>query len=249
VLVTRPRDRSPGFLVELKARGAIALIAPVVSIEPPDDPAPFRHALAHLHEFDWCVFTSVNGVDAFSTTFDAPRHVARALRGLRVAAIGTQTAQRLERYGVADVIVPGEHINEALAASIAERANPGARILIVRAQEGRDVLPDALRAHGFDPLVVAAYRTSLTETPNFLGDAQSADAIVFASGSAVRGFVAAAGGAELALDLASGKAIACIGPIVAEAARAAGLTVDVVAVPYTGLGLIEALASHFATER
>jgi uroporphyrinogen III methyltransferase/synthase len=247
--VTRPRDRSPEFVAELKARGAIVLIAPVVSIEPPDDPAPFRNALAHLRDFDWCVFTSVNGVDAFSTTFDAPRHVARALQGLRVAAIGTQTAQHLERYGVPDVIVPGEHVNEALAASIAARAKPGARILIVRAQEARDVLPDALRANGFDPLDVAAYRTSLTETPNFSGDAQSADAITFASGSAVRGFVAAAGGEESALALASGKVIACIGPIVAEAARAAGLTVDVVAAPYTGLGLIEALASHFATER
>jgi uroporphyrinogen-III synthase len=237
--VTRPRDRSPEFVAELKARGAIVLIAPVVSIEPPDDPAPFRNALAHLRDFDWCVFTSVNGVDAF----------ARALLGLRVAAIGTQTAQHLERYGVPDVIVPGEHVNEALAASIAERAAPGARILIVRAQEARDVLPDALRANGFEPLDVAAYRTSLTETPNFIDDARSADAIAFASGSAVRGFVAAAGGAELAPALAAGKVVACIGPIVADAARAAGLTVDLVAAPYTGIGLIDALASHFALQR
>jgi uroporphyrinogen III methyltransferase/synthase len=247
VLVTRPRDRSPEFVAELKARGAVVLIAPVVSIEPPDDPEPFRQALAHLHEFDWCVFTSVNGVDAFSTTFDAPRHVARALRGLCVAAIGTQTARHLERYGVAGVIVPGEHVNEALAASIAERAKPGARVLIVRAQEARDVLPDALRANGFEPLVVAAYRTSLTETPNFIDDARSADVIAFASGSAVRGFVAAAGGAEFAPALASGKIVACIGPIVADAAREAGLTVDLVAAPYTGRGLVDALSAHFTS--
>jgi uroporphyrinogen-III synthase len=246
VLVTRPRDRSPEFVAELKARGAIVLIAPVVSIEPPDDPVPLREALAHLNDFDWCVFTSVNGVDAFSTTFDAPRHVARALRGLRIAAIGPQTAQHLERYGVVDVVVPRQHVGEALAASIAERASRGARILIVRAQEGRDVLHDVLRAKGFDPLVVAAYRTSLSSPPNFIEDAQSADAIAFASTSAVRGFVAAAGGPESAKTLALGKVVACIGPIAADSARASGLTVDVVAAPYTGTGLVDALAAHFA---
>lgn len=247
MLVTRPRDRSPEFVAELKARGAIVLIAPVVSIEPPDDPELLRDALAHLHEFDWCVFTSVNGVDAFSTTFDAPRHVARALRGVRIAAIGPQTAQHLERYGVTDVVVPAEYIGEALAASIAEKASPGARILIVRAQEGRDVLHDVLRANGFDPIVVAAYRTSLSSPPNFIEDVQSADAIAFASTSAVRGFIAAAGGPESAKALATGKVVACIGPIAADAARATGLAVDVVAAPYTGTGLVDALAGHFAS--
>ncbi|HEY1429613.1 MAG TPA: uroporphyrinogen-III synthase [Candidatus Tumulicola sp.] len=248
MLVTRPRDRSPDFVAELRRRGAFAVIAPLVSIDPPDDPEPFRDALARLRDFDWCVFTSLNAVDAFATTFDAPRHVARALRGIHIAAVGTQTAQHLERYGVRDVVVPKEHIGEALAASIAERAAAGARILIVRAQEGRDALPDALRDRGFAPSVVAAYQTSLSEPPHFVDDARSADAIAFASASAVRGFVAAAGGAKLAPALVSGKVVACIGPVAADAARAAGFAVEVVATPYTGRALIDALSAHFAAK-
>jgi uroporphyrinogen III methyltransferase/synthase len=244
-MVTRPRDLAPAFIAELETRGAIALITPVIAIQPPGDPAPFRAALRHLHEFEWCAFTSANGVDAFVTAFDSSRDAARALQSIRVSAVGPRTAERLTRDGIPVAAVPTEFVGESLAEAIVARARANARVLIVRAQEGRDTLPDLLRAAGLEPTVVAAYRTVYVTPADFETNARTSDAITFASSSAVNGFVAAAGDEERARALAAGKAIACIGPVAANTARDAGLNVEVIAASYTGRGMIDALSVHF----
>jgi uroporphyrinogen-III synthase len=245
VLVTRPRDLAAAFSAELEARGAIALIAPLIAIQPPDDPIPFRTALQNLREFEWCAFTSANGVDAFVGAYDSPESAARELRSLRVAAIGPRTAERLARDGISVATVPTDFVGESLAKSIAASALAGARVLIVHAQEGRDALADSLRARGLLPVAVAAYRTTHVVPPDFEINARDADAITFASSSAVTGFVAAAGSAEHALALAAGKAIACIGPVAANTAREAGFNVDVIPPSYTGSGMIDGLSAYF----
>jgi uroporphyrinogen-III synthase len=247
-MVTRPRDLAPAFVAELETRGAIALITPVIAIQPPGDPAPLRAALRHLHEFEWCAFTSTNGVDAFVTAFDSSQDAARALQSIRVAAVGPLTAERLTRNGIPVAAVPTEFVGESLAETIVARARAKARVLIVRAQEGRDTLADLLRAAGLEPTVVAAYRTVYVSPADFETNARTSDAITFASSSAVNGFVAAAGDEERARALAGGKAIACIGPVAANTARDAGLNVDVVPPSYTGRGMIDALSAHFGRQ-
>jgi uroporphyrinogen-III synthase len=244
-MVTRPRDLAPAFIAELESRGAIVLITPVIAIQPPDDPAPFRAALQHLHEFDWCAFTSVNGVDAFVTAFDSSQDAVRALQAIRVAAVGPLTAERLARGGIPVAAVPTEFIGESLAQAIVAHARARSHVLIVRAQEGRDALADLLRGAGLEPTVVAAYRTVYVTPADFEANARMADAITFASSSAVSGFVAAAGDEERARALAGGKVIACIGPVAANTAREAGLNVDVIPRSYTGSGMIDALSIHF----
>jgi uroporphyrinogen-III synthase len=245
VLVTRPRDLAAAFSAELEARGAIVLFAPLIAIQPPDDPIPFRTALQSLREFDWCAFTSANGVEAFVGAYDSPEIAACELRSLRVAAIGPRTAERLARDGISGATVPAEFVGESLAESIAASAPMGARVLIVHAQEGRDALADSLRARGLRPVAVAAYRTTHVVPPNFEINVRDADAITFASSSAVTGFVAAAGSPEHAFALAAGKVVACIGPVAANSAREAGLNVDVIPPSYTGTGMIDGLSAYF----
>jgi uroporphyrinogen-III synthase len=244
-MVTRPRDLAPAFVAELQTRGAIALITPVIAIQPPADPAPFRAALQHLQEFAWCAFTSANGVDAFVTAFDSSPDAARALQAIRVAAVGPRTAECLARDGIPVAAVPAEFVGESLAEAIVARAPAKARVLIVRAQEGRDALADLLHAAGLEPTVVAAYRTVYVTPADFEANARTADAITFASSSAVNGFVAAAGDEQRARALAGGKVIACIGPVAANTAREAGLNVDVIPPSYTGRGMVDALSVHF----
>ncbi|HEY3675612.1 MAG TPA: uroporphyrinogen-III synthase [Candidatus Tumulicola sp.] len=244
-MVTRPRDLAPAFIAELKTRGATVLNTPLIAIEPPDDPEPLNHALQHLHEFEWCAFTSANGVDALVSAFESSQAAARALQTLRVAALGPFTAERLAREGISVAAVPTEYVGESLAEAILSHARTKARVLIVRAQEGRDALSDALAAAGLEPTVVAAYRTVFVAPADFETNVRMADAITFASSSAVNGFVAAAGDPERARLLAAGKAIACIGPVAANTAREAGLEVDVVPPSYTGRGMIDALSLYF----
>jgi uroporphyrinogen-III synthase len=245
VLVTRPHNLAPAFIAEIESRGATALVTPVIAIEPPDDSTAFRDALEHLHEFEWCAFTSANGVDAFVAAYDTPQEALRALQTLRVAAVGPLTAERLKRDGIPVAAIPTKYIGESLAEAIVARARAGARVLVLRAQEGRDVLADALRDRGLQPTVVAAYRTAYVVPPDLEAQVRDADAITFASSSAVSGFVAAAGDAERARQMVDGKAIACIGPVAALTAREAGFNVDVVPPSYTGHGMVEALSTYF----
>ncbi len=246
VLITRAGEQSAAFAWELLARGAAPIIAPTIAIEPSDDALAAPRALDSLASFAWLVFTSQNGVDAFFAQLAARDADARAIGGVKVAAIGERTAQRLRTHGVRADLVPGEFVGEALAQAIVERSERGARVLIYRAQAARDALPDMLEAAGRVPAIVPAYKTVVPNDPDFEAKAAAADVLTFTSASTVRGFAALLGGDAAAARCAQGKCVACIGPITAQAARETGLAVDVTAVRgYTIGGLLAALETHF----
>ena len=183
--------------------------------------------------YHWIVFTSVHGVDAFVAC------AAGASRGnARVAAIGGKTAVRAEQLGLAVDFVPDEAIEEALAAGLIERSAPGARVLIFRAQEARQALPELLRAAGREVDDVAGYATRTVRDPAFAEAARTTDVWTFTSGSTVRALVANLPGAS---GIAHGKIVACIGPATADVARACGLPVHVTASAHDVDGLLAAL--------
>jgi uroporphyrinogen III methyltransferase/synthase len=234
------------FARELMNRGAEPIVAPAIAIEPPDDATAGDRALDALNTFAWIVFTSQNGVDRFFETLDARGSDARAIGAARVAAIGERTAQRLREHGVVADAVPGEFIAEEVARVVIDGSSQGDRVLVYRAQEARDVLPRALEGAGRSVTVVAAYKTVVPNDPSFAAKAARADILTFTSASTVRGFAQLLGGDAAAAEAARGKCVACIGPITANAARDAGLHVDVIADRYTTLGLLDALEAHVA---
>ncbi|MFN2529160.1 MAG: uroporphyrinogen-III C-methyltransferase [Candidatus Baltobacteraceae bacterium] len=235
VLVTRPEGSSAAFVAELLERGAQPVVAPVIAIGPPDDPAAARQAVEFISEYHWVVFTSQNGVEAFFAHLRAMGADARYLRHTRVAAIGPKTAQALLAHGIHADLVPGRFVSEDLAAALDEHARPSDRILLFRAQEGREVLQNAES--------VAAYKTSTLLDPGFEEKVTSADILTFTSASSIKGFVENLG--ESAVPLSRGKIVACIGPVTAQAAREAGFFVNVVAEDFTVEGLIDALEGAF----
>lgn len=239
VLITRPAAQAAEFAAQLWEAGAEPLIAPTIAIGPPDDPRAPRHAVEHLHRYDWIVFTSQNAVEAFFRELARAGRDARALGKTSVAAIGPKTAQSLRRYGVLPDFVPARYVSEDVAQGLLERSSPQDRILLFRAQDARDVIPDRLHAQQRDVEVVAAYKTTFARGEDFEDNLARADIVTFTSASAVGGFVAALG--QRARDAARGKTIACIGPVTAQAAREAGLHVDQVALEFTVEGLLEAL--------
>jgi uroporphyrinogen III methyltransferase/synthase len=160
-----------------------------------------------------------------------------------VAAIGPGTARALEEHGIAADVVPARAVAEGLVEALAGEAV--ARALVLRAREGRDVLPDALRARGASVDVVALYET----VPEPLDDATAAaagtaDYLTFTSASTVRFFVDAAGPEAL-----RGPRLASIGPATSEALREHGLAPDLEADPHTPDGLVEALVADAAQPR
>ncbi len=238
VLVTRPANASAEFAQALWESGAEPILAPAITIGPPDDPAPAVAAVARVREYAWVVFTSRNGVDAFFDILGASGRDARAFGDAKVAAIGPKTAAALTAHGIRVDFVPDTYVNEAVAEGLATRTAPGERLLIFRAQEARDVLQDMLRAAGRTVDAVAAYKTRYVDDPDLRAKAERADIVTFTSASTVHGFVH---NVEDAATLLAGKTVAAIGPITAAAARKLGIRVDVVADEFTVEGLLHAL--------
>jgi uroporphyrinogen III methyltransferase / synthase len=246
VLITRPAHQAQEFARALYARGVEPILASTIVIAPPDDPYPAHRAIDRIESYAWIVFTSQNGVDAFFDRLHALDADARLIGRSRIAAIGTKTAQRLRRNGVRADLVPGAFISEEVALALIESTNEGDEVLIYRAQEARDVLPQMLQDAGRRPTVVAAYKTLFDADPHFGEKVECADVLTFTSASTVRGFSELLGGRERAKAAGGGKIVACIGPITADAAQEAGLHVDVVADVYTTDGLLDALEAHLA---
>jgi uroporphyrinogen-III synthase len=239
VLVTRPGPGADAFARRLREVGAEPILAPTVAIGPPDDPAAAAVAAAHADSYAWIVFTSRNGVDAFFAaggTIDAQR----ADGSVRVAAIGPQTAAALEERGIAVDLVPQTYENEAFATALLAKSARGDRILVYAAQQARDVLAATLRGFGRRVDAVAAYRTHVIGDPALAAKTERADIVTFTSASTVLGFVAGVPDAAAALR---DKTVAAIGPITAQAARDAGIRVDVIPEAFTVEGLLLALAA------
>jgi uroporphyrinogen III methyltransferase / synthase len=223
IAVTRAREQSSALAARLRALGARVVVAPAIRTEPLDATLP------DLAGFDLLCLTSPTGAARLLELV----HDARALAGPRIAAVGPGTAAALRAGGVEPDIVPERSNAEGLAEALA--GVEVRRVLIARAQEGREVLPDALRARGAEVELLALYRTvaePLTEDER--AAAQAADLVVFASSSAVRAYAQAAG------DLA-GPRIASIGPATSETVRELGGEVAIEAAEHTPDGLIGAI--------
>ncbi|HET9162114.1 MAG TPA: uroporphyrinogen-III C-methyltransferase [Solirubrobacterales bacterium] len=165
--------------------------------------------------------------------------------GATIAAIGPGTARALAEHGIVADVVPERFVAEALVEALAEIDVSGRRVLVARAAEARDVLPDALRERGAEVDVVALYET-LRETPDeeAVAAAQDADYVTFTSSSTVRNLTEALGE-----RFPSQARIVSIGPVTSEAARDAGLEVHVEAARHDVDGLIEALLADAADTR
>lgn len=241
ILVTRPARGAETFAAALREVGAIPIVAPTIEFQPPDDAFAAVQAVRTARNHAWIVFTSATGVDAFFDRLDEQREDARALGDAKVAAIGIKTSQALRERGVYSDLVPQSFVAEDLAQALIVASQTGDEILIYRAQEARDVLPERLSEAGRKPLVVAAYKTVTRKDPQLAEKVASCDVVTFTSASTVRGFAQNLGGSSAAADAAKEKIVACIGLITAQEAQAMGIRVDAVAQEYTADGLLRAL--------
>jgi len=252
ILVTRPREQAAEFVERLEAMGAEAIEAPMIRIVPPDDFSALDDACARASTFDWIIFSSVNAIDAFMDRLLASAHDLRELKGVRLCVVGPSTGERLARYGLKVDLTPPEYRSESVVHAIAEGADVrGLRILVPRADIGREVVADELRKQGADVTEVVAYRTVAVE-PEREGEPdvyrmlleRRIDVVTFTSASAVRNFVKLLG-PEPAADLLRTTIVASIGPVTAEAATQCDIQTTIMPTVYTIPALVDAIADYF----
>jgi len=250
VLVTRARTQASALVELLAAQGAEPVELPAIGIEPAKDTAALDRAAASVSDYQWVVFTSANGADAFFARLHALGRDARAFGAAKVCAIGPATADALARHGVRADLVPPEFVSDAVVAALAKAGVAGAKVLLSRADIAGDALVRGLAGLGARVTQVAAYRTVAPEESSAVAQRLLKDGPIdvatFTSSSTVTNLLALLGNDLTPLR---GAVIACIGPVTAKTAREAGLTVDVEAKEHTVPGLVKALMEHFDGKR
>ncbi len=250
IVVTRAREQASDLVKALTDLGADCLECPTIKIVPINDPTPLADAAGRVAEYDWLVFTSVNGVDFFFQHLFAGGRDVRSLGRIRTAAIGPATAARLLDFGIRCDILPEAYRAESVVEAFAGLDVKGRKVLLPRAREARPILPAALREMGAVVDEISAYQTIIDDDrADVLIDGLSEkdlDLITFTSSSTVKNFKALLPAADFE-RLIAGIPVACIGPITADTARELGFEVLIVAKTYTIAGLCDAILAHFNT--
>jgi uroporphyrinogen III methyltransferase/synthase len=236
IVVTRARAQASGLAGTLAGLGADVVELPAIRVEPLIETPEVAAALDALHTYALVCLTSPNGVRLLFEAMAARGLDARALAGATIAAIGPGTARELRARGVIADIVPPRSIAESLVESLREVEVAERPVLIARAREARDVLPEALAERGADVDLVPLYETVREDAEPALAEAaREADYVTFTSSSTVRNYVAAMGG-----ELGSPRVVS-IGPVTSGTARELGLEVAVEATQHDPDGLLAAL--------
>ncbi|HST08017.1 MAG TPA: uroporphyrinogen-III C-methyltransferase, partial [Gemmatimonadaceae bacterium] len=242
IVVTRSTQQAPALTEKLRELGAEVVEMPATQVARMDL-APLRAELARITEYQWLIFTSQNGVSIFWEQLLGESRDARALAGLKIAAVGPATAGALLEHGIAVDVIPSRFVAEGLLESLAARDDiVGARVLYVTAEGARETLPEGLRQMGADVNVIEAYRSIVdgegAEKLTRAIEGGKIDLVTFTSASAVRGYVDAVGE-----DLALRVPAASIGPQTSEALRETGIEVKAEAKESTLDGLAAAVVS------
>ena len=234
VVVTRAREQASELRHRLESLGAAVIELPAIAIE------PMSFDLPDLDRYAWLVFTSANGVAAFFDRGLAPAGLdARALAGLRIAAIGPGTASALVARGVRTDLLPERFVAESLLEAFPPPSTEGERVLVARAEQARDVLPAGLSERGYAVDVLPVYRTvTATPDPAALERVRTGgvDALTFTSSSTVTNLCDLLGAVPAPQPL-----VVSIGPVTSKTAKERGLRVDLEATEHTIDGLVAAL--------
>jgi len=248
VVVTRARRQSSDLVRQLNELGAECIECPTIEIVPPENDLPIKQSIKNITDYDWLVFTSVNGVlQFFNVLFEMGKDV-RTLGHLKLCTIGPVTAHQLLNYGLKTDILPETYRAESVVQAFEKIDMLDKRVLLPRAKEARTVLPDALKQMGAIVDEITAYQTIAVtgHDPKIIARIHQADIhmVTFTSSSTVHNFC------HLFPDCIKNEVfrkkvrVASIGPITSETVRKKGLDVSIEAEEYTIPGLVKAIVDN-----
>lgn len=230
ILVTRAREQSGELTRQLRAAGADVIEIPTIEFKPPKSWRPLDQSIKNLSKYEVVIFTSVNAVQSFVTRLLHHKKDLRSLAGRQIVAIGPATAQSLRENGIVVDAMPENYQSEGLVKLFRKNSIRGKKVLLPRAQKGRELLPTVLKKLGARVDVVAAYQTVVPQegarSLRELLRKKKVDLITFASSSTVENFLKMVGRPAVGRVLKKIQ-IACIGPVTAKTARRLGLKVTI----------------------
>jgi uroporphyrinogen-III synthase len=249
--VSRAKKQAGVLSLALRNLGCEVIEIPFIEIRKPRSYQPLDMALQKLNTYDWLILTSVNGVEALFERMGKKNLDTSALAKLKIAAIGPATKKSIEERGLSVTVTPKEYVAESVVSALRRRVK-GERVLLVRAEVARDVIPRELRKAGAEVDVVEAYETITPKSSEkrlravLANKSRKPHAITFTSSSTVKNFVGLLGlqRARAALKKpASHRGVhsASIGPVTSATLREFGLPVDIEAKEYTIPGLVAAV--------
>ena len=243
VLVTRPRGQEASLVRRLEALGASVSHLPVVEIRELADWSAVDQAIAAIADYHWLVFTSVNGVHAFLRRLRQVGRDLRALGGIKLAAIGPATAQALRDYQLEPDVVPTRYRSEGLAEALKERVR-GQRVLLARADRGRELLRDELSLVARVEQVPVYAQVDVAEfDPGVLAGLNEGriDFVTLTSSNIARALAKALGAAAREQIRSGRPGLVTISSVTSAAVVEAGLPVAAEAKEETVEGLVAAL--------
>jgi uroporphyrinogen III methyltransferase/synthase len=245
VVVTRAREQASSLLQLLQEHGACCYQFPTIAISALEDTGEVQEAVDRLGSYDWCIFTSVNGVRHFWSVLEAQGLDSRALGRAKVGAIGPATARALQDKGINPDVVPEKYVAESVISSLKEKGIAGNRVLIPRAEKAREILPRELIRAGAEVDVVPVYRTGLAEQngEDILQAMSNGEIqyVTFTSSSTVENFFRLIPPEQLHSFVPDQVKLACIGPITAKTLEGYGFSAHVQPAEYTVPALAQAL--------
>lgn len=251
VLVSRPRDQAGLFLRRLEEHGAVPFLLPCVQITEPADWTSVDRALGALSSYQWLVFTSRNGVQAFFKRLRQLGRDLRALGSLRLAAIGPATAEALRAYHLEPDVVPPEFCSESLAAILGERVT-GQRVLLARADRGRELLREELaRVAQVDQVAFYFQKDAVEDNMGAIDCLRRGelDFITLTSANIARALLRSLDPPCRARLVSGDVRLVTISPVTSAAVREFGLPVAAEAATYTIDGILEALIALVSGEK
>ncbi len=248
IVITRARAQASSLVSTLSKLGAHCIEIPTIQIAPPRDINPLKESIKNIKNYDWLIFTSVNGVKFFfNTLFDMGKDV-RALGHLKFACIGPVTKERLKDFGIISDILPETYRAESVIDAFSTVEIKGKKVLLPRAKKARTILPEELIKMGARLDEVIAYETLLNtqekEELISLLENNEIDAITFTSSSTVSNFMSQIESKD-AKKLLENVVIASIGPITSDTARSLDIEPDIEAREYTIQGLVDSLLTYY----
>ena len=252
ILITRPRPQAAELAERVTALGGVPSILPTVEIREPADWSPVDAAIADLARFDWLVFTSSNGVRAFLDRLRQVGRDLRALGGTKLAAIGPKTAETLREYHLDADVVPARYQSEDLAEALLAKIEPGQRVLLARADRGRDVLRETLAGRGeVTQIAVYAQVDAPLADADLLDHLRRAefDDITLTSTNIARVLIEALDDTSRQRIRAGEMGLVSISPVTSEEIRRHDLPVAAEAEEATSDGILKALVARAAAVR
>jgi len=252
ILVTRAKEQATEFSMLIEERGGTAIEVPLLSFQATNKSEEIHQIMKYIHTYTWIIFTSTNGVKFFFSLLEKEKiNATSILSQLRVAVVGKKTEAALREIGFEADIVPKYFVAEGLFEELKRFIQKGERVLFPKGNLARDILPSQLNALGISVTELTVYENrqnvAVKDKLIRLIKQQELDVLTFTSTSAVNYFMDIVSEAQLVPLLKNFK-IACIGPIATATANSHGLSVNIIASPYTIEGLVEAISMYYLKE-